>query len=294
MNAISLSQVSKSFGPVQAVRGLDLTIAAGQAVALLGANGAGKSTSIGMLLGLTRPDAGRVRVFDATPEQAVARGWVGAMLQGGALVDGLTVLEVIRLVRGLYPDPMPLDEVLSVAGLTGMAGRRADRLSGGQTQRVRFAVAIAGAPRLLVLDEPTAAMDVEARRAFWAGMREYAAGGRTILFATHYLQEADQNADRVLVLAGGRVVADGTSAEIKARAGGRTVAFTLGEQSATGLDRLAGVTAVEIRGADVLLRTTDTDATVEGLYGSGLHVRDLNIKGADLEDAFLSLTGTES
>jgi ABC-2 type transport system ATP-binding protein len=213
------------------------------------------------------------------------------MLQDGALVPGLTVREVVEFVRSLYPDPMPLAEVLSLANLTDLAKRRADQLSGGQAQRVRFALAVAGAPRLLVLDEPTSAMDVESRRAFWASMREYAAGGRTILFATHYLEEADENADRVIVMTRGRVVADGTAQEIKSTAGGSTVRFTIGDQPTAGLDTLPGVTAVEVRGGAALLRTTDPDATVQALYASGTRVRDLEVKGPDLEDAFLSLTG---
>ena len=241
MNAITFTQVSKSYGAVRAVDELQLTIGAGQAVALLGPNGAGKSTSLSVLLGLTRPDSGTVQVFGGSPDEAVAGGLVGAMLQDGALVAGLTVSEVVDFVRRLYPDPMPLGEVLRIADLTDLAGRRADRLSGGQSQRVRFALAIAGAPRLLVLDEPTAAMDVESRRAFWASMRAYAAGGRTILFATHHLEEADENADRIIVIAGGRLVADGTAAEIKGMTGGRTVRFTLGAQSSSGLDRLTRV-----------------------------------------------------
>jgi ABC-2 type transport system ATP-binding protein len=290
MNAIEFTNVSKSYGSVQAVRSLDLAVETGRTVALLGPNGAGKSTAIGMLLGLLRADSGMVQVFGGNPDSAVAQGRIGAMLQEGALVHGVTVRELVDFVRSLYPDPLPLDEVLRVAGLTDLARRRADQLSGGQTQRVRFALAIAGAPRLLVLDEPTAAMDVETRRAFWASMRAYAAGGRTILFATHYLEEADENADRVIVISRGLVVADGTAAEIKARAGGKTVRFTLGDQSAAGLDRLPGVTEVEIRGAVALLRTDDADATTEALYRTGLRVRDLEIKGADLEDAFLSLT----
>lgn len=290
MNAIVFSNAAKSYGSVQAVRPLDLTIGTGQAVALLGPNGAGKSTTIGMLLGLTRPDSGQIQVFAGSPDDAVAAGRVGAMLQEGALVPGLTVRELVDFVRRLYPDPLPLDEALRIAGLTDLAGRRADRLSGGQAQRVRFAIAISGAPRLLVLDEPTAAMDVESRRAFWASMRAYAAGGRTILFATHYLEEADENADRVIVLARGQVVADGTAADVKKRAGGRTVRFTLGEQSASGLDRLAGVTEVEIHGAAALLRTADADATARALFQTELVVRDLEVKGADLEDAFLDLT----
>jgi ABC-2 type transport system ATP-binding protein len=290
MNAIVFTGVSKSYGSVRAVEGLDLTIDAGSTVALLGPNGAGKSTSIGMLLGLVRPSAGEIRVFGDAPDTAVKRGRVGAMLQDGALVPGLTVREVVSFIRGLYPDPMPLEEILALANLTDLAGRRADRLSGGQAQRVRFAIAIAGAPRLLVLDEPTAAMDVESRRAFWASMREYAASGRTVLFATHYLEEADENADRVIVIARGRVVADGSPQEIKAAVGTGTVRFTIGDQSTAGLDALPGVSAVEIRGTIARLRTTDPDATVQALYATGLHVSDLEVKGADLEDAFLSLT----
>jgi ABC-2 type transport system ATP-binding protein len=201
------------------------------------------------------------------------------------------VKEVVAFVRGLYPDPMSLDEILSLANLTDLAKRRADQLSGGQAQRVRFAIAIAGAPDLLVLDEPTSAMDVESRRSFWTSMRAYAEGGRTLLFATHYLEEADQSADRIIVIARGGVVADGTPQEIKAAAGGSTVSFTIGEQPAAGLDTLPGVTAVELRGATARLRTSDPDATVRALYATGLGVRDLEVKGAGLEDAFVSLTG---
>jgi len=291
MDAITFSQVSKSHGAVRAVDRLDLTLATGQTVALLGPNGAGKSTAISLLLGLARPDDGVVQVFGQRPDQAVAQGLVGAMLQDGALVPGLTVREIVGFVRGLYPHPLPLAEILAVADLTDLAGRRADRLSGGQAQRVRFALAIAGAPKLLVLDEPTAALDPEARRAFWAAMRAYAAGGRTILFATHYLEEADQNADRVIVLDHGRIAADGTAAQIKARGGGRTVRFELGDQPAAALHLLPGVTALEIHGGTAILRTDDPDATVQALYSSGLTIRDLDVRGTDLEAAFLDLIG---
>ncbi|MEV0401843.1 ABC transporter ATP-binding protein [Actinoallomurus sp. NPDC050550] len=290
MNAIAFTGVSKSYGTVRAVETLDLTIDAGSTVALLGPNGAGKSTSIGMLLGLVRPTAGEVRLFGETPDTAVKRGQVGAMLQDGALVPGLTVREVVSFVRSMYPDPIPLERILELASLTDIAGRRIDRLSGGQTQRVRFAIAIAGAPRLLVLDEPTAAMDVESRRSFWASMRDYAGTGRTILFATHYLEEADENADRVIVIARGQVVADGTPQEIKAMVGTATVRFTIGDQPTAGLDALPGVHTVDIRGPIAQLRTTDPDATVQALYATGLRVTGLEVKGADLEDAFVSLT----
>ncbi|WP_431898154.1 ABC transporter ATP-binding protein [Nonomuraea sp. bgisy101] len=196
MNAIEFDQVSKGYGDVLAVDDLSLTIAQGTTVALLGPNGAGKSTSINMLLGLLRPTSGTIGVFGRTPDAAVAAGDLGAMLQDGTLIPDLTVRELVDLVRRLYPDPMGLDAILQLADLTDLVKRRADKLSGGQTQRVRFALAIAGAPRILLLDEPTAAMDVESRLRFWAGMRDYAAGGRTVLFATHYLEEADENADR--------------------------------------------------------------------------------------------------
>ncbi|MFC4909007.1 ABC transporter ATP-binding protein [Actinomadura gamaensis] len=290
MDAITFTTVAKSYGEVRAVEALDLTVPAGRTLALLGPNGAGKSTTISMLLGLARPDSGRVEVFGDDPLTAVARGRVGAMLQDGALVEGLTVKEVVGFVRGLYPEPLPLGEILETADLTEVAGRRADKLSGGQRQRVRFALAIAGGPKLLVLDEPTAAMDVASRRTFWSSMRAYAAGGRTILFATHYLEEADENADRIVVMARGRIVADGSPAEIKSRAGTRTVRFTLGDQPAAGLDRLPGVTGVEIRGTSAVLTSADADATTAALYRTGLTVRDLEVRGADLEEAFLDLT----
>ncbi|MEU4831790.1 ABC transporter ATP-binding protein [Streptosporangium sp. NPDC023615] len=291
MNAITFTDVSKSYGDVLAVDSLDLTVEAGRTVALLGPNGAGKSTSIGMLLGLTRPTRGRVEVLGGSPDEAVARGDIGAMPQTGDLIPELTVRETVDFVRRLYPEPLGLDEVLAMADLTDLARRRADRLSGGQAQRVRFALAVAGAPRLLVLDEPTAAMDVESRLRFWESMRAYAAGGRTVLFATHYMQEADENSDRVVVIARGRIVADGTADQIKAGNGGHVVRFSLGGQAVAGLDALPGVVAVEVADGAALLRTADPDATVAALYrGTSLDVRDLRITGADLEDAFLALT----
>ncbi|MFD8565093.1 ABC transporter ATP-binding protein [Streptosporangium canum] len=291
MNAIAFTDVSKSYGNVLAVDGLDLAVEAGRTVALLGPNGAGKSTSINMLLGLLRPTRGRIEVLGASPDEAVARGEVGAMLQSGELIPELTVRELVDFVRRLYPRPLGLDEILRMADLTDLVKRRAGKLSGGQAQRVRFALAIAGAPKLLVLDEPTAAMDVESRLRFWAGMRAYAAGGRTVLFATHYLEEADENSDRVIVVTRGRVVADGTAAQIKAGAGGQTVRFALDGQAAAGLDALPGVTAVEVEAGAATLRTADPDATVAALYrGTSLRVRDLRITGAALEDAFLALT----
>ncbi|MEV0631679.1 ABC transporter ATP-binding protein [Nonomuraea wenchangensis] len=291
MNAITFDHVSKHYGDVLAVDDLSLAIEPGSTVALLGPNGAGKSTSINLLLGLLRPSSGQVTVHGRAPDAAVRDGEMGAMLQHGTLIPELTVKELVDLVRRLYPRPLPLDDILRLADLTELAGRRANKLSGGQSQRVRFALAVAGAPKILLLDEPTAAMDVESRLRFWAAMHDYAAGGRTVLFATHYLEEADAHADRVVVIARGRLAADGTAAEIKAGAGGQIVRFALGSQPAAGLDRLPGVTSVEIADGEVTLHTGDPDATLNGLYrGTTLDVRHVRLSGADLEAAFLALT----
>ncbi|MEJ2359423.1 MAG: ABC transporter ATP-binding protein [Deinococcales bacterium] len=290
MNAIQFSSVIKQYGAIRAVNSLDLSMERGQSVALLGPNGAGKSTTISMLLGLANPDAGSIEVFGRTPQDAVKEGLIGAMLQEGDLVPGIKVRELIDFIRRLYPDPLELDGILRLADLTELVDRRTDKLSGGQAQRLRFALAIAGQPHLLVLDEPTAAMDVSSRRAFWASMRAYAAQGHTILFATHYLEEADDNADRIVVVDHGHVIADGTAAQIKATTGTRAVRFTLGSQPAAGLHEMAGVTAVELRDDVALLRTSDPDETLHALYASGLRIRDLEVDGANLEEAFLSLT----
>jgi ABC-2 type transport system ATP-binding protein len=287
--AVDLRGVSFRYGQVRAVDGLNLTIRPGEVVALLGPNGAGKSTTINLMLGVLAPDTGTVRISGTAPAQAIRQGRIGAMPQDGGLVPRTTVAELVRFLHGLYPDPMPVAEVLATAGLTDLAGRTVERLSGGQAQRLRFAMALVGYPDLLVLDEPTAALDVASRREFWAAMRGYARSNRTIVFSTHYLEEADDNADRIVVIAGGRKIADGTSDEIKKVVAGRTVSFDLTGTSA-GLDRLPGVVAVEIRGDRARLSTTDSDATVVALASAGL-VRDLEVVGAGLEEAFMTLTG---
>lgn len=238
---------------------MSLTLRPGETVALLGPNGAGKSTTLDLLLGLERPDSGTVTLLGTSPREAIVAGRVGAMLQSGGLMGEVTVAELVRLACGLHPRPYPVPEVLARAGLTAIAGRRADKLSGGQAQRVRFALATAGDSDLIVLDEPTTGMDVTARRAFWATMRDQADQGRTVLFATHHLEEADAIADRVLVLHRGRLLADGTATEIKASTGMRRVSFELpggthdstsdGTSVALGvaaLRRLPAVTAVTV------------------------------------------------
>lgn len=267
---------------------MDLSVARGSIVALLGRNGAGKTTAISILLGLAPADAGTVALFGGSPAEAVRAGRVGAMLQGAGVVSAATVREVIELARALYPHPSPTDRILTTAGLTGQANRRLDRLSGGEAQRARFAFALAGGPELLVLDEPTASMDVAARREFWAALRRYAAEGNTVLFSTHQLPEADEYADRVVVLAAGRVVADAPPAQLRALAGSRTVAFDVAGASVTGLDLLPGVRSVEVRGDRVVLTTDDADATVMALAGTR-GFRGLEVSVA-LEPAFLTLT----
>ncbi|MFI6118776.1 ABC transporter ATP-binding protein [Streptomyces sp. NPDC051064] len=283
----------KTFGragsTVRAVDGMDLTIGRGETVALLGRNGAGKSTAISLLLGLNEPDSGTVRLLGRAPGRAVRAGLAGAMLQDGRPVPRVTVGELVRFVASLYPRPLPVADALALAGVTEYAGRRVDKLSGGQIQRVRFAVALAGGPELVVLDEPTSALDVEARRAFWASIRSFAERGNTVLFSTHHLEEADGNADRIVVLHKGRVVADGSGEVIKRSAGGGLVSLDLAGRSATELGSLPGVLGVEVRGGRALLRTDDSDATVVELARIGA-VRGLQVGRATLEDAFLSLT----
>ncbi|UNS98783.1 ABC transporter ATP-binding protein [Streptomyces tubbatahanensis] len=293
--AVEFSAAGKTYGSVRALDGLTVSLQAGQTVALLGPNGAGKSTTLDLLLGLRTPDqGGRVRLFGTTPRQAVTGGRVGAMLQSGGLMDGVRVRELVALACGLHPRGRPVGQVLADAGLTGIAERMVGKLSGGQEQRVRFALATAGDSDLLVLDEPTTGMDVTARRSFWSEMRAQAAQGRTVLFATHYLEEADEVADRVLVLHRGRLLADGSAAEIKAMAGVRRVGFTLdavpdGVLEAQ-LRALPGVTELELSGAVVRLRSADADATVHAAYALGLYPRDLEVTALGLEQAFVALT----
>lgn len=279
-------------GPVQAVRELDLSIAAGETVALLGPNGAGKSTTIDMMLGLQRPDAGTVSIFDRSPQEAISAGMVGAMLQTGALLRDLSVEELVGMMASLYPRPMGVAEALALTGSESIASQRTQKLSGGQTQRVRAAVALVSNPELLVLDEPTAALDVQGRRDFWETMRGFAARGKTIVFATHYLEEADSFADRIVLMADGRIVADGPTGEIKGMVGSRTIRATLPEASLDVLAGLPGVTGAERHGQTVILICADSDATIKALLVAHPSARDIEIAGAGLEQAFLQLTAS--
>jgi ABC-2 type transport system ATP-binding protein len=278
---------------VPAVRGIDVSISPRETVALLGPNGAGKSTTIDVILGLALPDAGAVSVFGREPSAVIEGGRVGAMLQSGSLLRDLTVRELVQMMAALFPRPLDIDEILELTGTAGIAGQLTQKLSGGQAQRVRFALAIAPDPELLVLDEPTVGMDVETRRAFWSTMRDFAARGRTVLFATHYLEEADAYADRIVLMARGSIVADGPPTEIKAMVGSRTIRATLPNVPIEELERLPGVTRAELRGEAVVLVCSDSDRAIRALLERFPTAHDLEITGADLEQAFLQLTADE-
>lgn len=287
--AIRLRGVTKTYGTVHAVEGIDLEIRRGETVALLGPNGAGKTTTISMLLGLLTPTSGSVEIFGMAPDQAIQQSRIGAMLQEGKLMPGVRVGELLDFVRSLHPHPLPKDQILDIASLEAILDRRVDRLSGGQTQRVRFALAIAGDPEILVLDEPTAAMDVEVRREFWVSMRAYAALGHTILFATHYLEEARTFASRLVIIAQGHIIADGAVSEIQARYGQPQVSFTSLAIAGANFERLPGVRQCEIVGQRVTLSTHDPDATTRALVSGDLPWHDIEVKSSDLEDTFIRL-----
>ncbi|WEG08946.1 ABC transporter ATP-binding protein [Microbacterium horticulturae] len=288
-SAISASGLTKSFGRVRAVDGVDLHVAPGEVVAFLGPNGAGKTTTIDMILGLTQPDEGDISVFGTTPRGAIARGYVSAVLQTGGLLKDLTVRETVALTGSLFAEPRPVDEVLGRAGILEIADRMVGKCSGGQQQRLRFAMALLSDPGLLILDEPTTGMDVEGRRSFWQAIRTDAKRGRTVLFATHYLDEADAYADRIVLMSQGRIVADGPTAEIKNLVAGRVVHATVPEVDAVALAALPGVTDVETQGERITARTTDSDAFARYLL-TETGARDVEISSQNLESVFLALT----
>jgi ABC-2 type transport system ATP-binding protein len=288
--AVHLSGVTKDFGPAHAVRGIDLALEPGEIVAFLGPNGAGKTTTIDLVLGLSQPTTGSVEVLGLHPRQAIGRGLVSAVMQTGGLLKDLSVRETVAYTASLFADTAPVEEVLRTAGIEAIADRKVGKCSGGEQQRLRFAMALLSDPALLLLDEPTTGMDVEGRRAFWSAIRADAEKGRTILFATHYLEEADQYADRIILISQGRIVADGTGSQIKAMAAGRTVRATLPGADPAPLTALPGVEGVEVRGDAVYEHAKDTDLVARHLL-TETAAYDLEITARGLEDAFLSLTG---
>lgn len=287
---LDLRRLTHHYGEVAALSGVDLEIRPGEAVALLGPNGAGKSTTVSILLGLLTPDAGTATVCGRTPREAVAAGLVGAMLQDAGLPAGAKVGELVAMFAALYPSPIRADDALAMASAADLAGRASDALSGGQAQRVRLALALVGDPTLLVLDEPTSAMDPEARRGFWRALRGQAAHGRGVLFATHHLDEAQAIADRVVVLAGGRVVASGTPAEVARLGGANLIRARVPSAVAAELVTLPGVDhAAEEPDGRVTLRCSDSDLALRALLAAHADATRIEVRETALEDAFLAL-----
>ena len=291
--AVDLTGVHKNFGHVRAVNGVDLKLTTGEIVAILGPNGAGKTSTIDMILGLSQPSAGHVSVLGMQPRQAISRGLISAVMQTGGLLRDLTVFETVEYTASLFAHSQNPREALSRAGIAEIADRRVGKCSGGEQQRLRFAMALLSDPELLVLDEPTTGMDVEGRRTFWAAIRKDAEQGRTVLFATHYLEEADAYADRIVLLRHGKVVADGTASQIKAMAAGRTVRATLPGATEGMLREVPGAEEVEVRGDTVLVHSKDSDATARYLLTSTA-AKDLEIIARGIEDAFIALTGDDT
>ncbi len=288
--AVDLTGIHKNFGHVRAVDGVDLKVVSGEIVAILGPNGAGKTSTIDIILGLSQPSAGQVSVFGMHPRQAISRGLISAVMQTGGLLRDLTVAETVEYTASLFAQSESTKEVLSRAGISQIADRRVGKCSGGEQQRLRFAMALIPDPELLVLDEPTTGMDVEGRRDFWAAIRKDAEQGRTVLFATHYLEEADAYADRIVLLRHGQIVADGTASQIKAKSAGRTVRATLDDANEAILRDIPGADTVEVRGETVLIHSSDSDAVARYLL-TRTSARDLEITARGIEEAFLALTG---
>jgi len=287
---VELRSTTKRYGRVEAVRGISLTIGAGEIVAMLGPNGAGKTTSISLMVGLRRPTGGEVRLFGLSPTDRRARSRAGVMLQESGTTGVLTVRELVELFSTYYPSPLPRGQAIAMAGLDDKADARVATLSGGQRQRLYFALAICGNPEVLFLDEPTVGMDVEARRAFVTSTQALAAAGKTIVFTTHYLREAEELAQRIIVVDHGVVIADAAPRDLMARVAGKRVSFAVaGALPAEALSGLA-VAALDVANGRVRFLTSEPEAVLRALFERKVAIQDLEVAGADLEEAVLSLT----
>jgi ABC-2 type transport system ATP-binding protein len=284
-----LEGVSKNYGEVRALRNVNFTVRAGEVVALLGPNGAGKTTAVKLLLGLLQPNSGKARVFGGDPTNPQNRMRAGAMLQVGKVPETLRVREHIDLFSSYYPKPMPLEEVLAVAGLEKLRDRKFGDLSGGQRQRTLFALAICGDPDLLFLDEPTVGLDVESRRALWAEIRCLVDRGKTVLLTTHYLEEADALADRIAVINQGAIMAEGTPAEIKAQTSGKRIRCVTA-LSLSNLLQMPGVTDAKQDRDAVEIHAREAEPVVRALLARDQSLSGLEVTSAGLEEAFLALT----
>ena len=282
--------VTKRFGDVEALRGVSWTVEPGTVVAFLGPNGAGKTTAISIMLGLRKPTAGTARLFGMDPRDVRARTLVGVMLQESGVSGTLKVRELVELFTSYYPAPMTVRAAIEMAGLEEKASSLVSKLSGGQKQRLYFALAICGDPQVLFLDEPTVGLDVESRRHFWAGIRDLAARGRTIILTTHYLEEADQLAGRVVVIDHGSVIADAPPAAIKARVSGRRISFSSTSATLRSFDGLP-VTRLAVEDGRVSMLSPEPEEVLRALFSRGVDISGLEVVGADLEEAFMALTG---
>ncbi|WP_128099846.1 ABC transporter ATP-binding protein [Paenibacillus sp. DCT19] len=317
---IQLEHVNKQFKSKLAVSNLSLEIQSGSIVAILGPNGAGKTTTMKMLLGMCKPTSGNITVLGQSPKQQQVRQQIGVMLQDVSVIDGLTVREIIHMVHSYYHSPLPIDEIERLTGLSQIdLKRRAEKLSGGQKRSLNFALAMAGDPKLLFLDEPTVGMDSETRKYFWKQVRQLTQAGKTVLFTTHYLQEADEAADRIILFSEGRIIADGTPESLKSGLTKRILSFSaqhgmIPGESAIPLDTqldhnnmnanspnvhieaqiamLPNVEQVEYRNGRWSLYTTDTDTLIRDVIQRQLPIRDIRIETGQLDDAYAELLAT--
>ncbi len=290
--AIELVNVSKIYKGKKAVDNLSLKVERGTVFALLGPNGAGKTTTISMILGMRQPTSGTVKLLGGEPKDIRIRNRIGAMLQDVSVIDSLKVAETINLFRSYYTKPQSLEQLLRISGLENEKDKMASSLSGGQQRRLGFALAAAGDPEVIFLDEPTVGMDVTSRQMFWETIRAMADRGRTVVLTTHYLEEADNLADRVVVINEGRIVADGTPSQIKAETTGRIISFTAGASVTNDmLHQLPGVKKVEWNGRRARLHSGDTDRLIKLLIEQRFDMRDIEIQSGGLDDAFQALVG---
>jgi ABC-2 type transport system ATP-binding protein len=291
---VSLTNVTKSFQNKTAVNEVSFSIGKGEVVAILGPNGAGKTTTISMILGLLKPTAGEVRLFNLLPHEKQVREKIGTMLQEVSVMPGLKVNEILELIRSYYPKPFPLKELVTLTGLTEQDLKtRAEKLSGGQKRRLSFALALAGNPELIIFDEPTVGMDITSRNRFWNTISQLADQGKTIIFSTHYLQEADDAAGRILLFKDGRIVADGTPSQIKARISKQSVSFMVNpEKSLEALYQHSEVDDIYRKNNRVYVQSNNTDKILELLFQEKIGAHDIQIERGKLEEAFEQLTGS--
>ncbi|EJP86523.1 ABC transporter ATP-binding protein [Bacillus cereus] len=284
---IEVNGVSKTFKHKKAVNNVSFHVNKGQIVALLGPNGAGKTTTISMMLGLKDPTEGNISIFGKSPKHREVRNSLGAMLQEVSVIDSITVEEAIELFRSYYTNPVEKEILLQLSNLEPERKQRCEKLSGGQKRRLNFALALAGNPELLFLDEPTVGMDITSRKTFWETIRKLASEGKTIILTTHYLEEADVLADRILLFANGKIIADGTPDEMKATISRKTISFYSKEKIPKSLlKELPHVTEVQSNEGRFTLTTEDTDATLQAIYQRNLPVTDVSVERGSLDEAF--------